>query len=43
MSAIQVVYSPVNQGYLIMWFNHLLAVRNTLDDVADYLDFLEGR
>ncbi len=43
MSAIQVIYSPVNQGYLIMWFCHVLAVRIKLSEVNDYLVFLNGR
>lgn len=35
---IQVIYSPANQAYLIMWNESVLAIKNTKADTMDWLN-----
>ena len=35
---IQVIYSPANRAYLIMWNESVLAIKNTKADAIDWLN-----
>lgn len=35
---IQVIYSPVNQAYFIMWNESILSIKNTKADTIDWLN-----